>query len=220
MTLALLVGIAGLAVLDALNPATIVGVSLILLLPGHRPVATASAFIAGAYVTVLGAGVAVYLAADAAAGIPGGLQWVRRSAFGVVAVIVLVAAVRRLRHRQRQPIALPAWLTVRTAAPLGLLATAADLPNAFPYFIAIERLVSAGVSTATGILVLAGYAFMYCLPCLLLLAAGAAWGQRVRGRLDALYRRYGREKTVPRSIPAALGLAIVGVVLAQYAVSG
>lgn len=218
MTFALLVGIAGLAMLDALNPATIVGVSLILLLPGQRPVAMASAFIAGAYATVLGVGVVVYLAAEAATAVPGGLEWVRRGAFGVVAVILLVAAARRLGHYRRKPIALPSWLTVGTAAPLGALATGADLPNAFPYFIAIERLVSAEVSTVIGILVLACYALVYCLPCLFLLAAGATWGERVRGRLDTVYQRFGREKTVRRSIPVALGLAVVGVALAHYAV--
>ena len=39
-------------------------------------------------------------------------------------------------------------------------------PNAFPYFIAIERLVNADTTTRITLLVLAGYAVVYCLPCL------------------------------------------------------
>ena len=220
MSAGLLVGIAGLAMIDSLNPATIVGVALILLLPSDRVVGIAIAFVCGAYGTVLVVGMTVYFAAEAAAGaVPGGLAWVRRIAFGVVSVILLVSAVRRLRHRERRPIAVPSWLTLRTAAPLGLLATGADLPNAFPYFIAIERLVSAAVPTDTGILVLSGYSLIYCLPCMLLLAAAAAWGDRVRRRLHTIYERFGKQQTVGRSVPAAMGLAALGIAAAGLALT-
>ncbi len=50
-----------------------------------------------------------------------------------------------------------------------------------PYFIAIERIVSADAGTPQALLVLARYALVYCLPCMLLL--GAANGDRVRRRL-------------------------------------
>jgi hypothetical protein len=51
--------------------------------------------------------------------------------------------------------------------------TAADLPNAFPYFIAIERLLNANVSGLTGVAVIAGYAAIYCLPCVVLVVIGS-----------------------------------------------
>ena len=121
-------------------------------------------------------------------------------------------------HRRRA-VALPPWLTVATAAPLGVLVTGADLPNAFPYVIAVERLVSAGVPTATALPVLAGYAVVYCLPCLLLLGAGAAWGARVRARLERVHRRFGGERDVPRSVGAALGLAALAAAAAGVAVA-
>ncbi len=210
MTPALLAGIAGLALLDALNPATIGGVALILLAPLQRPVACAAAFVAGAYLTVLALGVAVYSGAGAAAdAVTGGVTWVRRIALGLAAVLLLLAAVRRLRSRHRRAVTLPAWFGPWTAAPLGVLLTGADLPNAFPYLIAIERLVSAGVPTGQGVAVLAGYALVYCAPCLVLLGLGASHGKAVRRRLSGLYERIGTARTVPRSIPAALGLVVL-----------
>lgn len=220
MSGALLLAVAGLALLDSLNPATIVGVALILLLPGRRPVPTAVAYVAGAYLTVLALGAALYLAADAAAGaVEGGLVWVRRIAFGLAALMLLHAALRRLRPSRRRAVALPAWLSVPTALPLGALVTAADLPNAFPYAIAIERLVSAGVAPPLGMLVLAGYSLVYCLPCLVLLVAGVASGDRVRRRLDGLYGRFGRAKDLPRSVPAALGLGLLAAAVGGVAIT-
>ncbi len=210
MTPALLAGILGLALLDALNPATIGGVALILLAPLRRPLASAAAFVAGAYLTVLALGLAVFAGADAAAGaLTGGVTWVRRIALGLAAVLLLLAAVRRLRSRHRRAVTLPSWFGPWTAAPVGVLVTGADLPNAFPYVIAIERLVSADVATGQAVAVLAGYALVYCAPCLVLLGVGALHGTAVRRRLSGVYERIGTARTVPRSIPAALGLVVL-----------
>jgi Sap-like sulfolipid-1-addressing protein len=220
MSLTLLAGIAGLAALDSLNPATIAGVALILMAPLRRPVASALGYAAGAYLAVLALGVVVYLGADAAAdAVAGALSWVRRGALGLAALMLLVSATRRLRPRQRSAVVLPRWFGPWTAAPVGVLVTAADLPNAFPYLVAIERLVAVGVSTDTGLLVLAGYGAVYVLPCLVLLAVGAMHGTWVRQRLQRVYDRIGAARTVPRSVPAALGLfglsAAVAIIAAQ-----
>jgi hypothetical protein len=85
--------------------------------------------------------------------------------------------------------------------------TGADLPNAFPYFIAIERIVNADVSTTRSLVIIAGYALIYCLPCLLLLIAGATRGDRVR-RLGTLYERLGAQKQQPRNVFIATGYLV------------
>jgi hypothetical protein len=218
VTSALLAGIVGLAALDSLNPATIAGVALILLAPLPRRLGTALAYVAGAYLAVLAVGVVVYTGADLAAdAVSGGLVWVRRGALGLAALLLLFAAVRRLRPQQRSAVVLPRWFGPWTAAPVGVLVTAADLPNAFPYLIAIERLVTAGMPVGSGLWVLAGYAVVYCLPCLVLLAVGMAHGERVRRRLRRVYDRIGQARTVPRSVPAALSLFLLAAAVAAVA---
>jgi hypothetical protein len=67
--------------------------------------------------------------------------------------------------------------------------------------------------------VLASYALIYCLPCLLLLVAGVAWGDRIRGRLTGLYNRFGQARDVPPSIPAALGLGALALAAAGIAIT-
>lgn len=219
MNTTLLLTVAGLALLDSLNPATILGVGLILVLPSRYPVRAALAYVLGAYLTVLALGAGLYLTADAAAGVlDGGLIWVRRFAFGLAALMLLRSAIQRLRPTRRAPITLPTWFTPWTALPLGAVVTAADLPNAFPYAVAIERLVSSGITTSQGFLVLAGYALVYCGPCLLLLVAGVAWGEHVRSRLTGLYSRFGQARDVPRSIPIALGLGALSAAAGGIAV--
>ncbi|GAA3959988.1 hypothetical protein [Actinoplanes auranticolor] len=160
--------------------------ALLLLAPMAHPVRAAAGFVAGAYLTVLGLGAIVYIGADAAGN---SLVWVRR----VAAVALAVAGIRRLRARVRPAVTVPGWVNPLTAAQLGLVMTGADLPNAFPYFIAIERIVNADVGTTRALLII----------------AGVARGDRVRRRLGTLYERLGAEKKQPRSVPIAAGYLIV-----------
>lgn len=216
MTGALLAGIAGLALLDALNPATIAGVVLLLIAPLRRPITAAAAFVAGAYVTVLGVGAALLLGASAADdAVSDASTWTRRIALlGAAAGLAWVAA-RRLQPRLRRPVTLPSWIGVATAAPLGVLMTGADLPNAFPYLIAIERLTAAEIDAGSGLVVLAAYALVYCGPCLVVLIAAALLGDRARVRLTALHARLGAEKRLPaRPLMATAGLAAAAALAA------
>ena len=221
MTPLLLMGIAGLAALDSLNPATIVTVSLILLASRRRPVREALALVSGAFATVLALGIAVYLGSDAAMGaVDGGLVWLRRIAFGLAATLVLMSAVRWLRPRRRKAVGLPSWFGLWTALPLGVLMTGADLPNAFPYLVAIERLVNADVSTPAALGVLAGYAAVYCAPCLVLLGIGLRSRNGTMGRkLAALHARFGSEANLPARPGFAVLLGVLGSALAAVAVT-
>lgn len=215
MNVALIAGIAGLALLDSLNPATIVAVTLVLIAAPRRPALVAGAAVLGAALTVFVAGAALFLTAGAAAGAVDGIViGLRFVAFGAAGIALVVAGFRRLRDRPRRAIALPAWFTPWTALPFGVLLTAADLPNAFPYFIAIERMVATEVPLGVGLAILAGYTVIYCLPCLILLAVGLTNGDRVRDRLRRLVDRLGTG-TVKRSIPVAIVLTLLGVAVAS-----
>lgn len=206
----LLLGIAGLALLDSLNPATIIAVVLILIAAPRRPGLVAGAAVLGAALTVFTVGAALFLTAGAAAGaVDGIVVALRFVAFGAAGIALIIAGVRRLRERERRAIALPAWFSPWTALPFGAVLTAADLPNAFPYFIAIERLVAAEVPPGAGLAVIAGYTIVYCLPCLVLLAIGLLARDRVRARLERLVARFGTG-TVPRSVPVAVTWMVLG----------
>lgn len=207
----MLAGIAGLALLDSLNPATIAAVALVLLLAQRRPVLSAVAVAAGGYLTVLGVGLVLFFSAGAAAeAVNGVVVALRFVAFGLAGFSLIVAGVRRLRDRPRKRVRLPDWFSPATAIGLGAGMTAADLPNAFPYFIAIERLLNANVSGLTGVAVIAGYAAIYCLPCVILVVIGSLAHDKVRGRLQRLVARF-TTGVVKRSVPIAAGSLVAGV---------
>jgi cytochrome c biogenesis protein CcdA len=220
VTTALLAGIAGLAALDSLNPATLVAVTLILLGSRRRPVTEALSFVLGAFGSVLTVGLVIFLGADAAAAtLDDALTWLRSGAFGLAALVLLVSAVRALRPRHRRAVGLPAWFNPFTAVGLGVIMTGADLPNAFPYFIAIERLVNADTTTGVAVLVLAGYAAIYCLPCLLLLAAGLSNAEPVRRMLRRLHDKFGTAAELPANRWKAAAYLGASMFLASIAVT-
>ncbi|PRY69576.1 Sap-like sulfolipid-1-addressing protein [Glaciihabitans tibetensis] len=211
----LLLAIAGLAALDAFNPATIVAVTLILLAAPGRPGLTALVTVLGAALTVFGAGAALFLGAGAATGaVDGIVQGIRYVAFAAAGLVLILSGVRRFRTRPRAPIALPTWFTPWTALPFGALLTGADLPNAFPYFIAIERLLDAQVTPGEGLLILAGYAVIYCFPCLVLLAVGVLARRRTHALLSRITRRLGTGD-VAASPVAAVALILLGALVAS-----
>lgn len=211
MTAGLLWAILGLGFADSLNPATIVTITLILLTVRKHPVTSALSFVVGALSTVFILGTVIFLGAGAAADtVSDGLVWLRRIVFLVAAVTLFITGYRRLKDRPRKGIGLPSWFGIGTALPFGVLVTGADLPNAFPYFIAIERMVDADTSTGTGLLVLAGYAIIYCVPCLILLALGIAHGDKVREKLQKVYDRFATG-TTQRSVAAAVLYLLLGV---------
>jgi len=211
MNVGLVSAIAGLAILDAFNPATIAAVTLILIAAPSRPGLTALSTVLGAALTVFTAGAVLFLAAGAAAGaVDGIVLGLRYVAFAAAGIALIVAGIRRLRPRERKPIRLPIWFTPWTALPFGALLTGADLPNAFPYFIAIERLIDAHATTGQGLLVLVGYAVIYCLPCLVLLVIGLLARRRTRAFLERITARFGTGE-VPQSVPNAIALILVGI---------
>ena len=213
----LLAGIAALALADSLNPATIVVITLILLTVRHRPGASALTFVLGAMCTVFVLGAVIFLGAGAAAdAVSEGLLWLRRVVFLIAAVALAVAGARRLKSRQRKAIELPLLVRRLDSRPSRSPRHRRRLPNAFPYFIAIERLVDADVAIPTGLLVLGGYALVYCTPCLILLALGMAHGDRVKLRLRKILDRFS-DGTIKRSVPIALALFVLAAAVLTIA---
>lgn len=215
ITSSLLLSIAGLALLDSLNPATIITVTLILLAAPRRAGLIALAAVLGAAVTVFAVGAILFTSAGAAAGaVDGIVLGLRFLAFGAFGITLVVSGVRRFRERERKVISLPTWFSPVTALPLGVLLTAADLPNAFPYFITIERMVSNDVGLNAGLLIILGYTLVYCLPCLVLLLVGTLSRAKTKKWLEGLVSKFGAG-TVKRSIPIGLATMAAGIGVAS-----
>lgn len=104
----LLILIGGLALLDSLNPATIISVSLILIAAPKRPGLLALSAVAGSALTVFVVGAALFLSAGAAAGAVDGITiGLRFLAFGAAGIALVVIGIRRFKSRRRKPITLP-----------------------------------------------------------------------------------------------------------------
>ncbi|HSW43310.1 MAG TPA: GAP family protein [Patescibacteria group bacterium] len=210
--------ILGLALLDSLNPVTIAAVALILLSPLPRPGATAAGFVLGAYLAYVVGGLAIYLGAELAGGVVEEiLDWIRRVMFLFAASLLALSGARRLRTRRRTAILLPSWVNSRTAGLLGVAMTGADFPNAWPYFIAIGQLVTAGLPHLTALAVIAGYAVVYCLPCLVLIGLGRAFGHRIHQQLRSVYERFASAKTESRDLRMTLVYWLGAVTVAALA---
>jgi cytochrome c biogenesis protein CcdA len=180
MTTELVLGLVGLALLDSINTSTLFLVMVILLM-GRRPVASGVAYTIGATLSFFGLALGLYFGASAAeANISDAARWIRRGTFALLALWLLSLAYKRLRDRPRKPFTLPGWFRPVTALPIGVAATIADLPNAFPLFIAVERLVSAEVGSEPGVLAWVGYTVVYAAPIVVVLILGATQGERAR----------------------------------------
>lgn len=204
MTGGLLWGLAGLALLDSVNAATI-WIVIVILLGAKRPAPTGWAFMLGAAASFLAFALAFYFGlsfADSA--LDGFTLWLRRLLFAALAVALAVMGARRLRPRERKGYALPPWVNAWSALPFGALATVGDLPNAFPVVLAVERLVDADVAALAAVAVLVGYTLVYAAPSALILAAGLAFNEELREQLQSMLggRASGTAEPSPKAAAA------------------
>lgn len=185
----LVAALVGLAVVDSLNLSTI-AVVILILLTVQRPVATGWVYALGAVVAFFGLTMLVYFGASFAGTLIEDLAaWMRRIIFLGFGVMFVVFGVRRFRTRERRGYPLLRWVNPLTAFPLGIVATLADLPNAFPMFFAVERLIDAEVSAPTAVAALAGYTLIYAVPTVLVLVLGILFKDRPRDRFREVYDR-------------------------------
>lgn len=212
-----MVVLAGLALLDSLNTSTLF-IVMVVLLAARDPVRAGVAYAVGAVLAFLGLAVGLYSGASAAEAVVSDVAlWLRRGTFVLLAGWLLVLALRRLRDRPRKPFLLPRWFSPLTAVPIGVLATVADLPNAFPLFVAVERLVAADLDLSTGVVALCGYAVVYALPVAALLVVGARRGARVRARMQRVSDRF-LSGVARRSVPLAAGFTLAATASVAVAV--
>jgi len=205
-----------LALLDSLNPATIVAITLIPLAAPRRAGITVLACAFGVMLTVFTVGAALFLAAGAATDAVDSILFALRFiAFGIAGTTLTVAGFRRFKDGERKGISLPSWFTPLIALPFGVVVTAGDLPNAFPYFIAIERMLDGGIDSGLGLLIILGYSFIYCLPCLILITIAAFTRERTRAWLSGIVTRLSSgaiKKSVPDAIlPICLGIGAASI---------
>jgi hypothetical protein len=186
VTAGLLWGLTGLALLDSVNAATI-WIVIVILLGARRPAPTGWMFMLGAAASFLAFTLSFYFGLSLAESVLDGFTlWLRRLLFAGLAVALVVMGARRLRTRERKGYALPPWVNAWSALPFGVLATLGDLPNAFPMLLAVERLIDADIPAPTAVVVLVGYTGVYALPSALILAAGLAFNEELRGQLDSM----------------------------------
>ncbi|PPF79918.1 hypothetical protein C5E07_18615 [Pseudoclavibacter sp. RFBJ3] len=179
----------GLAVIDSLNLSTI-AVVILILLTVQRPVPTGWVYAAGAAVAFFGLTMLVYFGASFAGTLVDDLAtWMRRIIFLGFGILFVVFGVRRFRTRERRGYPLLRWVNPATAFPLGVVATVADLPNAFPMFFAVERLIDAEVSAPTAVAALAAYTVIYAVPTVIALVLGVLFKDRPRERFREVYAR-------------------------------
>ncbi len=220
MTPGLILALVGLALIDSINVSTI-WIVVVILLGARRPAATGWAYAAGAFLTFLIFTFLLFFGLTVAEGWLTELTlWMRRILFSVMTIAFIVLGVRKFKSRPRRGYGLPAWVNAWSAFPLGLVATISDIPNAFPMFLAVERLVDANIAPATAAIVLAGYTAIYALPTIVVLVLGLIFKDRLRSRLQSLYDRYATGDTKPSwklatlfFVGAATSLAILVFVI-------
>ena len=210
MDTGLIVTLVGLALLDSINTSTLFLV-MVILLTARRPVAAGSAYAIGAAAMFFALALALFFGANAAeSAIAGAAMWIRRGTFALLAVFLFYLAYKRLRDRPRKPFELPQWFGPISALPIGAAATIADLPNAFPLLIAIERLVTFEIPPPAAAVTLGAYTCVYALPTVVLLVVGAVAGDRIRGGLHRVTSRF-FSGTAKRSLPIAGLFALGGI---------
>lgn len=189
--------------------------TLILLAAPKRAGLIALSAVIGAAVTVFAVGATIFLSAGAAAGaVDAIIVGLRFLAFGAAGIYLIYSGVKRFGDRERKVISLPEWFSPAKALPFGVLVTGADLPNAFPYFISIERMVTNEISQSSGLLIILGYTLIYCPPCLILLLVGTLSREATKNWLERLVSKLGTG-TIKRSIPIAIITIVLGIGVAS-----
>lgn len=204
----MLLGLTGLALLDAVVTSTIY-ITIALLVLARRPKSTSIAYALGQLTSFFVLTVLLYFGMSFMSGVVDTFTvWARRLILIAAAVFFAVLAVRRLKSRPRHGIWLPHWINPWTAAPFGVVVMLMDLPFSFPMFLAVERLSELDLTSANATLILLAYTFVSSLPTVLLIALGVVVGDRLRRKLERGLKRFTTGYTEPSVLFALLHLSV------------
>lgn len=191
--LTLTVSLSLLALLDSLNPATLL--TGVLLLNSQRPLLQTSMYTLGVFAAYFALGLAVVFGL----GLLGpqsqffaAFKLCLGVAFLMVAVWFSFKDMPSLNRTlgQLNPLAMLVF---------GVMATAQDFPTAFPYLAALELVTTAGLGWLGGVLMLGCYNLIYIAPLLVLLgiyAHNQQYLHRIQQGLDRFLQRYARKLTL------------------------
>ncbi|MGW9737324.1 GAP family protein [Micrococcus luteus] len=184
MTWSLLAAIAGLAVLDSLNPSAITVALLLSLRRLGRPgilMRHVGAYAAGIAVSMFVVGILLMLGLQVAltaiaTSVPERTIDIIQLCIGVVLLVVGGTLPTRPRRRRAPTLDRSGWgLFV-----LGLAVTTIELTSALPYLAAIGMLTQASLQPAEWLVILAAYSLVTVAPVLVIGGAAAALGERIR----------------------------------------
>lgn len=159
--------VAGIALVDSLNPATI-GPALVLAASRH-PVRRILEFAAAYFVVNVAAGIVLLLGISL---LPNPSDQLKHGA-GVVAGVALIAAavallVARERLRRPRPPKESRGRAARSAPLFGAGIALAELPTAFAYFAAVAAIRAADLSPVQEVALIVGFNLLFLLPVFLI----------------------------------------------------
>lgn len=158
-----------LGLLDSLNPATII--AMVFLLSTTQPLPRTVSFLLGVGVTYFICGLLVHLGFSSVFDyvqnfLASTWGYVARALLGVVLVITsLWLYYRKSETNTKTPTAIHPVATFI----FGVTSTISDMPTAFPYLVALERISAANTDLITTLFLLLYYNILYALPALILL---------------------------------------------------
>jgi len=202
---ALVVLVVSVALVDSLNPTTIV--PALYLATGPRPVRAVLGFAAGFFAVNMAGGAAVLLLGHRFARyVPHPSHHVQHIGEVVLGVIAVAASAVLWHRRHRVDAAFArAETRVTRAAPLaGATLAAVELPTALPYFAVIAALAASAQRLPTDILLLLVFNIIYLAPVFAIAVVRALAGERA---VDLLTRA--REIVLRRAGAALAGLVLV-----------
>lgn len=206
--------VAGIAVVDSANPATIV--PALYLAAGPNGVKSLAGFLIGFVGANLALGAAIVLGPGQAIKnhIPHASDHTRYLIELTVGGLILLAAAALWWQRERvsHQVAAGTKHLDRNSILLGAGIAVVEIPTALPYFAAIAVIVASREPVLTQVLLLAVFNLFFVLPVIVLLVLRAfagersqAWLLRMRGKID------GWLATLAPALVAAVGLVLVAI---------